>query len=123
MMKFLLHKKLFSADGMMQLHVSCEIGAGKFVSLCGISGAGKTSILRMLAGFLRPDNGWIQFDNEVWFNSEKKIDLPPQKRRIGFVFQDYALFPNMTVKQNLQFALKKDEPKSFIDELMAITEL
>src|SRR4051812_1846446 len=116
MIEFHLHKRLFSADGIMQMNISCKIDPGKFVGLYGVSGAGKTSVLRMLAGFLRPDNGFVKFNNALWFNSEKKIDLPPQKRKIGFVFQDYALFPNMTVKQNLQFALKKGEPKNFMDE-------
>ena len=123
MMQFVLHKKLYAADGIMQMNVSCNIDAGKFVSLYGVSGAGKTSILRMIAGFLSPDNGLVQFSDEVWFDSSKKLNLPPQQRKIGFVFQDYALFPNMTVKQNLQFALKKGESQDFIDELMAITEL
>jgi molybdate transport system ATP-binding protein len=122
-MQFLLRKKLYAFDGIMEMNISCEIEAGKFVSFCGASGAGKTSILRMLAGFLRPDGGLVQFKDEVWFHTEKKIDVPPQQRKIGFVFQDYALFPNMTVKQNLQFALKKGESQSFIDELMAVTEL
>ncbi|HYK45973.1 MAG TPA: ABC transporter ATP-binding protein [Parafilimonas sp.] len=123
MIRFNLQKKLFAADGTMQLNVSCSIDAGRFVSLYGTSGAGKTSILRMLAGFLKPDNGQIQFDDDVWFDHQNKIDVPPQKRNIGFVFQDYALFPNMTVKENLQFALKKGEAQTIIRELMDLTEL
>ncbi|MEP7317775.1 MAG: ATP-binding cassette domain-containing protein, partial [Panacibacter sp.] len=101
MIEFTLHKKLHAADGIMQMIFSFKIEEGELVSIYGSSGAGKTSILRMLAGFLDPDNGTIIFNDEIWFHSSKKINVPPQKRKVGFVFQDYALFPNMSVKENL----------------------
>ena len=123
MIQFTLHKKLHAADGMMQMNFSYAIGEGELVSIYGASGAGKTSILRMLAGFLNPDSGTIIFNDEIWFDASKKINVPPQKRNVGFVFQDYALFPNMNVKENLEFALQKGEPKNIIDELMNVTEL
>ena len=123
MIKILLHKKLHSASGSMQLHVDLQIKEGTFLTLYGKSGAGKTSILRMLAGLLRPDSGHIISDETQWFNSSEKINLPPQKRSIGFVFQDYGLFPNMTVKRNLEFALTKDQDNKIIDELIEMVEL
>ncbi len=123
MIEFKLHKKLHAADGMMQMNFSCAIEEGEFVSIYGSSGAGKTSILRMLAGFLEPDAGTIIFNDEIWFHRVNKINIPPQKRSIGFVFQDYALFPNMNVKENLEFALQKGESKNIINELMNATEL
>lgn len=123
MIEFTLHKKLHAADGMMQMNFSCVIEEGQLVSIYGSSGAGKTSILRMLAGFLNPDSGTIVFNDEIWFNSSNKINVPPQKRKVGFVFQDYALFPNMSVIENLEFALQKGEPKNIISELMQVTEL
>lgn len=123
MIEFHLRKKLYAVDGIMELDISCGIETGRFVGLRGVSGAGKTSILRMLAGFLNPDDGFVRFNGEVWFDKTGEVNMPPQKRKVGFVFQDHALFPNMTVKQNLQFALKRNEPQDFIDELMTVTEL
>jgi molybdate transport system ATP-binding protein len=105
----------------MQVHGSFE--RGKFISLYGSSGAGKTSVLRMLAGFMRPDAGFIKMDDTVWFDAQKSVFIEPQKRKIGFVFQDYALFPNMNVRENVSFALKKKEPQGIINELLEITGL
>lgn len=123
MIEFSLQKNLHAANGEMLFDVTHIIKPGSFVGLHGASGSGKTSLLRMLAGFLKPANGFIKFDNVDWFNSEKHIDLTPQKRKIGFVFQDYALFPNMTVKQNLSFALDKNTPQAIVDELLNLVEL
>lgn len=123
MIQFSLKKKLHAANGIMQLDVSADIEQGRFVSLYGSSGAGKTSLLRMLAGFLKPQEGFIKFGGQEWFDSDKKIDLPPQKRKIGFVFQDNALFPNMNVMENLRFALGSGESKVIIEELLHIVHL
>ena len=95
-----------------------EIGEGESVCLFGPSGAGKTTLLRMLAGLIRPDSGRIEVDGQTWFDSAGGIDLPPQRRRAGLVFQDYALFPNMTVRGNLAYALPRGSPASRIDELL-----
>jgi len=91
-------------------------------ALFGKSGAGKTTLLRLLSGLETPQNGKILVDNKIWFDFEKKINLPPQKRDIGFVFQDYALFPNMTVMENLKFAQSKIDT-NFLKELIDIVEL
>ena len=123
MIQFSLKKKLHAANGVMHLDVACKIEDGQLISMYGPSGAGKTSILRMLAGFLKPDEGLVQVNNEAWYNCSEKINIAPQKRSIGFVFQDYALFPNMNVRQNLSFALQKGESPNIIDELLAITQL
>ena len=74
--------------------------------LLGASGCGKSLTLRCIAGILRPDRGRIAVDGRVLFDSVKRIDLPPQKRRVGLLFQNYALFPNMTLEQNLLAALR-----------------
>jgi molybdate transport system ATP-binding protein len=79
-------------------------------------------LLRILAGLTKPDAGIIQFDDEVWFDSERKIVVPPQKRRIGLMFQDYALFPNMTVEQNIQFAQDKKD-HSYTQTLLEVLQL
>ncbi|WP_299465283.1 ATP-binding cassette domain-containing protein [uncultured Microscilla sp.] len=104
MLEVQLNKTLMSAQGTMKLEVDTVIEPGKITTLFGESGAGKTSVLRMLAGLLKPDGGNIVVNGRVWYNAAQKIALPPQKRSIGYVFQDYALFPNMTVRQNLEFA-------------------
>lgn len=71
------------------------------VGLLGASGCGKSCTLKCIAGIEKPDRGRIVLDGVTLFDSEKKIDLPPQKRRVGYLFQNYALFPHMTVKQNI----------------------
>jgi molybdate transport system ATP-binding protein len=118
-----LQKKLHSADGQLLLDVNCEIEDGAFISLYGPSGAGKTSLLRMLAGFMHPDEGVIKVNDEVWFDSENKINIVPQKRMTGFVFQDYALFPNMNVEENVLFGLPKTGSRKVVEELLELTEL
>lgn len=116
-------KRLHSTQGDLTLEVHCELKTQDFITLFGKSGAGKTTILRILAGLSEPDFGMIQVNGETWYDSSAKINLPPQKRKIGFVFQDYALFPNMSVEQNLVFALPKKADKAHIESLLEITEL
>lgn len=123
MIEFSLQKNLHTAEGEMQLHATARIERGQFVSLYGASGAGKTSILRMLAGFMKPDNGYIKVNHTVWYDAAHKNYLEPQQRKIGFVFQDYALFPNMNVRENISFALGKNEPTNIVDELLEVTGL
>ena len=76
-------------------------------ALMGASGSGKSMTLRCIAGVSKPDRGRIELNGKVLFDSEKKINLPPQKRNTGFLFQDYALFPNMTVRQNIMTGVKE----------------
>jgi molybdate transport system ATP-binding protein len=116
-------KKLIAATGEMLLSVETSIEEGSLVTLFGKSGAGKTTILRILGGLTQPDFGEINVDGTTWLNTSKKINLKPQKRKVGYVFQDYALFPNMTVKQNLEFALKKDDDTTIINHLIEMVEL
>jgi molybdate transport system ATP-binding protein len=101
-------KKLLTSEGPITFSVHLEINKREFISFFGPSGAGKTTTLRMLAGLTKPDTGSIIVNGQVWFDSEKKINIPVQKRNIGFVFQDYALFPTMTVRQNLEYAAGKN---------------
>ena len=75
--------------------------AGEVLALLGPSGCGKSMTLRCIAGVTRPDSGRIELNGRVLFDSEKRIDLPPQQRRVGYLFQNYALFPHMTVLQNI----------------------
>lgn len=123
MIKINIKKTLNTADGKIVLHVNKEIKEGDFLTLFGKSGSGKTTLLRILAGLENPDSGEIKVGDEVWFDSSKRVNLPPQKRGVGFVFQDYALFPNMSVKKNLLFALKNPNERARVDEILEIMEL
>ncbi len=82
-----------------------ELAARATTILFGPSGAGKTTVLRCLAGLEKPDHGLIRFGDEIWFDSKAGICLAPQARRIGFLAQDYALFPHMTVRENIEYGL------------------
>ncbi len=84
------------------LELALEVGR-ETVALVGPSGAGKTSVLRAVAGLVRPARGAIACGDEVWFESERKIDLRPEQRSTGFVFQEYALFPHLSVEANVMF--------------------
>jgi len=117
MIKIDIKKQLHGSIGTMNLDVKLDIKAKEFLALTGASGSGKTTLLRSLAGLEKAD-GTIIVDNEIW--QDKKNFLPVQKRKIGFVFQDYALFDNMTVKENLLY-VKKD--KELANHLLGITEL
>ena len=118
-----IHKTLKSAHGEMDLSVQLELKRGEFVTLYGKSGAGKTSLLRIIAGLLTPDHGRIEVHNNLWLDKRQGMNMPPRRRNVGFVFQDYALFPHMTVKQNLSFALKKGQSDDIVHELLEIVEL
>jgi molybdate transport system ATP-binding protein len=112
-----INKKLHGSNGEMNLAIDLTIKKGDFVALSGKSGSGKTTLLRILAG-LESAEGIIKIDNRIW--QDEKYLLPIQKREIGFVFQDYALFPNMSVEQNLLF-VQKD--RALAQHLLEITEL
>ncbi|MDD6055377.1 MAG: ATP-binding cassette domain-containing protein [Helicobacteraceae bacterium] len=114
-------------NGALVLKLNCKLKMQTLISLFGKSGVGKTTALRILSGLLEPDFGKVEVDGKIWFDKAKgarkpKVNLAPQERQIGFVFQDYALFPNMSVEENLKFALK-DKDSSFIDELLKLSEL
>jgi len=84
--------------------VALDVSVGReTVALVGPSGAGKTTVLRAISGLTRPASGRIELDGSVLFDSEAGIDVAPERRRVGFVFQDYALFPHMTVEQNVRY--------------------
>ena len=102
--------------------INCEIGRGEFVTLLGPSGCGKSTLLRCIAGLTEVDGGQILLDGQ------DLVPLSPQKRGIGMVFQSYALFPNMTVEQNVAFGLrmqkvKADESQARVREVLALVEL
>ena len=112
-----IKKELHGSNGVMNLDINLSLQDGEFVALSGVSGSGKTTLLRVLAG-LEKAFGEIIVDGEIWLN--EKIKKPIQKRDIGFVFQDYALFPNLSVIDNLLY-VKKD--KDLAKKLLRLTDL
>lgn len=107
----------------MILDVELSLEEGRLVTLYGKSGAGKTTLLLVLAGLLKPEKGYIKVGNELWTDTDKNIQLAAQKRNVGFVFQEYALFPNMTIRENLLFALGKGQSDKIVDHLVDIIDL
>ena len=117
MIKIDINKQLHGSSGKMDLDVNLEIKQGEFLALAGLSGSGKTTLLRILAG-LEEATGTIKIDDSIWL--DEKVCLAAQKREIGFVFQDYALFTNLSVLNNLLY-VNKD--KELANHLLKITEL
>jgi molybdate transport system ATP-binding protein len=117
-----IQRKMLTTDGEKTLRLNVEIPNRQLVCLFGKSGAGKTTTLRILAGLIKPDAGTIRFDGNVWFSSEQRINAKPQARDIGYMFQDYALFPNMTVEQNIRYGqLAKNQ--SEVENLLSLFDL
>jgi molybdate transport system ATP-binding protein len=88
-----------------RLALALEIGA-ETVALVGPSGAGKSSVLRAVAGLLRPEQGVITFGAESWLDTTRRIDVPPERRKVGLLFQEYALFPHLDVRGNVAFGAR-----------------
>jgi len=117
MIQIEIHKRLHGSHGDMNLDVNLEIQTGEFIALMGESGSGKTTLLRVLAG-LEKAEGNIAVEDITWLANQKM--LPPQQREIGFIFQDYALFDNMSVEENLLFV---NDDKVLAKRLLEMTEL
>lgn len=101
-----LKKQLRTGVGPFTLEVGFRSAAQRLV-LYGPSGAGKTQTLRMIAGITLPDSGWVRVAGRTLFDAAAGLNLSPQQRQVGYVFQDYALFPHLTVRQNIAFALRQ----------------
>ncbi len=109
--------KFFSID----VELSCP--DGETLALIGPSGSGKTTIIRMLSGLEKPDEGFIQYRNEILFDSSRGINLSPQKRKLGYVFQDYSLFPHLTVFGNAAFAAQDRSELESLLEFFGLSSL
>lgn len=92
--------------GSFSLEAELEVAAGECVALAGPSGAGKSTLLRLIAGLLRPDRGAITLGDELWLDAASGRSVPSEERRIGFVFQDYALFPTMPAWRNVAYGIR-----------------
>ena len=117
-----IEKKIHTSNGDTLLKIEAEFNSGELVSIFGPSGVGKTTLLRIIAGLTNADKGEIIVNKKIWFNSKKKINIPVQERNIGFVFQDFALFPNMNVEENIYYA-QKNKNKSIVTNILDTFDL
>jgi molybdate transport system ATP-binding protein len=115
-----IEKKLKAYSGQQWLKINREFATGSVTNIYGPSGAGKTTFLKIIAGLIQPEKGSIKVDGVTWFDAAANISLSPQKRMPGFVFQNYALFTNMTVRQHLEYATSDTE---WINRLLSIGKL
>lgn len=104
------------------LEVNAQIPAKGITAIFGVSGAGKTSLINAIGGLTQPQRGYIHLNNRVLFDTEKQIALPPEKRRIGYVFQDARLFPHYRVRGNLQYGMSS-KMKAHFDPLVSLLGL
>src|SRR5215813_10244557 len=119
-------EKYFSGGTVIEVELCCPADAFSLTVLFGPSGAGKSTTLRCLAGLDRPERGVIRFGDEIWFDAARGIFLPPQRRRIGYLFQDYALFPHLRVAENIGYGLGKvaaSERRKRFEEITALLGL
>jgi molybdate transport system ATP-binding protein len=113
---------LLFASGPAPFDVDISLKTGSLTGLYGPSGSGKTTFLRILAGLTMPEQGIIQVGERFWLDTKQRINLPVQQRKVGMVFQDAALFPNMTVRQNVEFAAE-NRRDSIVEELLELVGL
>lgn len=98
-----ISRRVRAYAGIQDLQVNHAFKTSAITQILGISGVGKSTFLKMFAGLVKPDSGTIRCGDREWFNAETRVNVPTQLRNLGFVFQDYALFPNMTVEEHLLF--------------------
>jgi molybdate transport system ATP-binding protein len=92
--------------GALDLDLTVAVAPGECLAIAGPSGAGKTSLLRVAAGLLRPEHGLVEAGGETWLDTRRGVDLPPERRRCGYLFQEYALFPHLSAWQNVAYPLR-----------------
>lgn len=120
MIKIDIKLPINTAKGKKQLELNTCLRANEITAIFGESGVGKTTLLKIIAGLIKPEFGRIKVGDELWLDTQKNINLAIQKRKIGFVFQDYALFPNMSVKENISYAATS---KQKVEELLSLMNL
>lgn len=115
-----IEKNLKVYQGKQVLKISRQFATGSITKIYGPSGSGKTTFLKIIAGLISPEKGKIVIDGVTWLDTVANINLSPQKRMPGFVFQDYALFPNMTVLAHLEYATDDED---WINRLLLLGKL
>ncbi|WP_316803722.1 ATP-binding cassette domain-containing protein [Pedobacter nototheniae] len=115
-----IEKQIGNKYGGFNLRVETKFHSNSITRIMGPSGVGKTTLLKMIAGLILPDNGRIKVDDVLWFDRSKKYSKKVQERKVGFVFQDYALFPNMSVEQHLLFGT---DDLDYVRDLLELGEM
>lgn len=119
----MLHVDVRRRLGAFQLDVSFSVDAHAILAVHGPSGSGKTTLINLLAGLDRPDSGRIVVDGRVLFDSKSGVDVKPEKRRVGYVFQDCRLFPHMTVASNLRYGRRRGERDIDFEQVVSLLDL
>jgi molybdate transport system ATP-binding protein len=120
MIEINIKKRVKTYAGTDLIEVSASFHDQCITQITGPSGAGKTTLLKIIAGLIKPEQGKIMVNENIWLDTSAGVNLEPQKRNVGFVFQDYALFPNMTVTEHLHYG---SGDAQYIDRLIAIGRL
>jgi molybdate transport system ATP-binding protein len=113
-----LRAELRTAVGALALDVDLRVEPGETLALAGPSGAGKTSVLRAIAGLLRPARGRVTCGEDVWLDTAARVDLPPERRACGYLFQEYALFPHLSAWRNVAYGLPRERRRERAHELL-----
>ncbi|MGL1888756.1 MAG: ATP-binding cassette domain-containing protein [Reichenbachiella sp.] len=123
MISFELHKSFLSQGKEIELNLSADWSENQIIAIFGKSGVGKSSLLRMLAGLMQPDQGHIKLGDHTWYDSSERLHIKSNKRPIGFLPQDYSLFPNMDVLKNIKYGLKDKNDLTLVNQMIDIAGL
>ena len=124
MLKVEFKKNIKSTSGGNFIDISTSFNLNEITGIYGNSGEGKTTIFNIISGLVHPENGKISYDDTIWFDSEKKINVHAQHRNIGYLFQEDSLFPHFTVKENILYAIGDEQKKNFdLKEVLAQVEM
>ena len=119
----MLDVHIIKQRGHLNIDINFSCGDGQLLALTGPSGAGKTTIIRALAGLEHPDSGYISYNQTYWYNSVCNTLLPARRRKVGYVFQEHTLFPHLTVRKNIGFACKDEDRITELLDLLRIRHI